>query len=1050
MTSEGQEAGQHGAGATSGGEAEQFPLDAFPPDSDDTRTPGADAYGPPHSYGPPPGATPNGGSPFVVPAVPPPGRATEPLGPGPTSGSARVPPAGENPPLPRRTPSAPGSPWSPDDRSSVGAPFLSPPAGPPSPGGSRPSAAAEPPPSRSADGRPHSGPVEPHPYRPDGPLAPEAGSSPGTRSPEPPGPAGGPAPAGGERPPGVSAFGNQKIRVPGATLIGLPDAPPSPGGAADGAPGPVNAGQLGGPGALPRRTPEELPRRTPEELPRRTPGVPRAGAPGGPVDGFSAWGPRTRHDDGDAALPRRTATPPGGAPPTSPAGPDRRLAGDAPDVASRPMPVHPDPVRPAFGDGRGGPPSYDGPSAVVDEGHPTAFRQPPPAPGSSRGVPSPGPFPDPRPSSAAPFADAGPSYPGPSAFSPEEGGPSYPGAPFSGPRIAGEPAVAPRNAEDPAVAPGNAGEPPVTDRNAGGAPLPGAPAPSPSARSPFGGRSPFGPPPDGDFTWPEAGPPASPAGQAAPPQPPPAPGHAGEDRAGGGLAGGAGLPRRLDRPSMPTGGPAPAVVESRGDAAVPQPRHPGGQLGGTGGSARNVTASASVPVAGRVAPPADAVPSPATRQPRLYGRAPSSQPDTGGPPHVGAEPPAVPHPVHGGPGSPDHGPDAARPHEPRTPQDDPWHGDREPPAAARQPGGGPEAGHPHRPAVPPRVTGRAVASARVAPPPAADPVPAVPPQAQPRMAAPPAGQPGSATPATGQPGSAPPRPGQPGGAPPPPGQPGSAPPPPGQPGSAPPRPGQPSGGPVNGQVPGFPRAGSRPPAARQPGTAGARDAEIIGDVAGRGRPQPPRPADQYGELTTDVAGRDGPYVPAPALPAMHARPPLVDGFPPPPPPNDANAAEPERPQRGSYLAGATSRAAVTPPGADATSGRPETSQPDQGRFDAFKPDAVDAPAKAETPHVRMLPTVLVVALGAVLLVGLGLGFVWLIAPGGDNSLNVKPGDCVKRRGAEAIAVTCTESGAFEVVSKVSTKDQCADRSQPYVVNPIRDGRTQVLCLKPRG
>ena len=91
MTSEGQQAGQS-AEATSG--------DGFPPDTDGRRT--ADDF--PHSYGPPPQATPGGGSPFVVPAVPPFGPppadrygvpTAPPVGPPlsgpPPTGSARVP-----------------------------------------------------------------------------------------------------------------------------------------------------------------------------------------------------------------------------------------------------------------------------------------------------------------------------------------------------------------------------------------------------------------------------------------------------------------------------------------------------------------------------------------------------------------------------------------------------------------------------------------------------------------------------------------------------------------------------------------------------------------------------------------------------------------------------------------------------------------------------------------------------------------------------------------------------------------------------------------------
>ena len=156
MTSEGQHAGQQPAEATSGGGAEPYGTDGFPPDSDGQRLtnrppasfppPASGSFPPPspsaspepHSYAPPPHATPNGGSPFVVPAVPvfgqspeaanrrapdgPPGRqfpdgppsrygaptaepqrerATPPFG-GPSSGSARVPAPDDSGALPQR------------------------------------------------------------------------------------------------------------------------------------------------------------------------------------------------------------------------------------------------------------------------------------------------------------------------------------------------------------------------------------------------------------------------------------------------------------------------------------------------------------------------------------------------------------------------------------------------------------------------------------------------------------------------------------------------------------------------------------------------------------------------------------------------------------------------------------------------------------------------------------------------------------------------------------------------------------------------------------
>jgi hypothetical protein len=242
-------------------------------------------------------------------------------------------------------------------------------------------------------------------------------------------------------------------------------------------------------------------------------------------------------------------------------------------------------------------------------------------------------------------------------------------------------------------------------------------------------------------------------------------------------------------------------------------------------------------------------------------------------------------------------------------------------------------------------------------------------------------------------------------------------------------------------------------------------------VSGRGRaeaPQPgeqvpgsPRPADYYGEHTTDISGRgrgpagQQPYVPAPALPSMHAAPPRVDGFPAPdqqaPPPG----MEGDRPRMGGVFPGPVSRATVTPPpGPDETASWPgpgDQEDDDQGRFDQFKPEAPAAKAetKPESTHVRMLPVLLGVVIAAALLVGAAFGIVYLISGDSDSGISVSAGDCVKRDGDEAVTASCGEAGAYEVVSGADTREQCADPNQPYVLNPTSDGRTQVLCLKPR-
>jgi len=228
------------------------------------------------------------------------------------------------------------------------------------------------------------------------------------------------------------------------------------------------------------------------------------------------------------------------------------------------------------------------------------------------------------------------------------------------------------------------------------------------------------------------------------------------------------------------------------------------------------------------------------------------------------------------------------------------------------------------------------------------------------------------------------------------------------------------------------------------------------DQQGPGQPGQQLPPDYYGEHTTDISRRgqsDEPYVPAPALPTLHARPPLENGFPPPP----DSGESPDRMRMGGVFPGPASRGTVTPPNPDETTSWPrqgelEHSQsgiePEQGRFDQFKPEAA-APATPASPHVRMVPVILGVIIGAALLVGLAIGIVWLISRGSDSGgISVSAGECVKRSGTEAVKATCGDPGTFQVASIADSKDKCADPTQPYVVNPTQNGRTQVLCLKP--
>jgi collagen type III alpha len=220
--------------------------------------------------------------------------------------------------------------------------------------------------------------------------------------------------------------------------------------------------------------------------------------------------------------------------------------------------------------------------------------------------------------------------------------------------------------------------------------------------------------------------------------------------------------------------------------------------------------------------------------------------------------------------------------------------------------------------------------------------------------------------------------------------------------------------------------------------------EHTSDLAGRGRSVAPGP---YGEHTTDLAGRGGtpdrPYVPAPALPTMHASAP-VD----PHAPVAAAGQGGANPRTAGFPA---SRATVTPPGPLDTASWPgPAAGGEQGRFDAFKPDGEAAkPDIPETPNVRKLPVLIIVLLVCVLLVGGALGLVELLRRAGASNaaFDPKPGECVKRSGDNAVTATCGDADSFTVVTKVDTKEQCADPALPYIQIPSGD-KSKVLCLKP--
>jgi collagen type III alpha len=220
------------------------------------------------------------------------------------------------------------------------------------------------------------------------------------------------------------------------------------------------------------------------------------------------------------------------------------------------------------------------------------------------------------------------------------------------------------------------------------------------------------------------------------------------------------------------------------------------------------------------------------------------------------------------------------------------------------------------------------------------------------------------------------------------------------------------------------------------------------DVAGRGRAHVPQRPEYYGELTTDISHRGpAPERSSSAMPAW--------------PPRETPHADQDRDR--SRMGGVYPGPPLTsPPAPDQPGGWPPYTDAGRDRFNAEEngpdPFAAEQPrikpksgsGRSESGHVRMLPILLSVVIGAVLLVGIAIGIVWLISRGSDSSFNVGAGDCVKRSGNAAVKASCGDAGAYQVVSIADSKDQCGDKRQPYVLNPTKDGKTQVLCLKPSG
>jgi hypothetical protein len=223
------------------------------------------------------------------------------------------------------------------------------------------------------------------------------------------------------------------------------------------------------------------------------------------------------------------------------------------------------------------------------------------------------------------------------------------------------------------------------------------------------------------------------------------------------------------------------------------------------------------------------------------------------------------------------------------------------------------------------------------------------------------------------------------------------------------------------------------------------------------------PPGSYGTPTSAPSGNYGPPTSGPPAPPTgvygspasappepgHAPPTGVYGSPASAPPGSGHA-----PPTGLYGAAPATGLYGGPPG----SGDPHVyGQPPQ-----FS-DLVTHPGQESPPNVSLGPLpgsdeppprkskkALVVSLVIVAVVFLlavaGTGVVVALNNAGGGTFAVN--SCVRRDGEKAVKASCSDSGAYTVVSKQAKQEDCPDPNQPFIVLQHKGSDDQVLCLRP--
>jgi hypothetical protein len=169
-----------------------------------------------------------------------------------------------------------------------------------------------------------------------------------------------------------------------------------------------------------------------------------------------------------------------------------------------------------------------------------------------------------------------------------------------------------------------------------------------------------------------------------------------------------------------------------------------------------------------------------------------------------------------------------------------------------------------------------------------------------------------------------------------------------------------------------------------------------------------------------------------------APPPTPPGEPASRPSGSASVPTGYPPQQPTFSPGTYGTPAGAPPGYGG---------PEQSRFANLR---YDDPAIEQAPRKSKRGLIIGVVIAAILVLALAGAGVFVVLNKTSNSSGFAVNSCVKKADKQAIAVSCTETGAYQIVAKVPSVDKCPDsgKGQPYVVLQESGKPDQVLCLKP--